>query len=243
MTFTAAGSVAFAYLLDAIISEPPEKIHPVRLLGRTVERLDRHWRHPLAAGVTIAIILPLTAGGAAFISVEVLRILSARVTVSAGVTPYITRKYAASGVSLVTAGSWLFVSTSRSMLLDVDRDVLESVSEDLETGRLSVSGLVGRDSSGLTPGQVRSCVVESTSENLADGAVAPLMAFAVGTTFSLSLGALAAVWVKAVNTLDSILGYRSKPHGKPSAFLDDAVIWIPARVSAVLLALSGLKPG
>ncbi|MFB6163948.1 MAG: cobalamin biosynthesis protein, partial [Haloarculaceae archaeon] len=103
--------------------------------------------------------------------------------------------------------------------------------------------LAGRDAAGLTPGQVRSAAVESAAENLADGLVGPLSAFAVGAQVSLAVGAAAAAWVKAVNTMDSMLGYRSKPVGWAPARLDDLVMWLPARAAAVLLAAAALAPG
>jgi len=63
---------------------------------------------------------------------------------------------------------------------------------------------------------VRSAAVESAAENLADGLVAPLLAFAVGAFVSLPVAAGAAAWVKGVNTLDSMLGYREKRVGTPA---------------------------
>jgi adenosylcobinamide-phosphate synthase len=89
---------------------------------------------------------------------------------------------------------------------------------------------------------VRSAAVESVAENLADGLVAPLLAFAVLSPW-LPLAAGAATWVKAVNTADSMLGYHSKPVGWASARLDDAVMWVPARLSAALIAVAALDPG
>ncbi|MFB6169943.1 MAG: cobalamin biosynthesis protein, partial [Haloarculaceae archaeon] len=80
--------------------------------------------------------------------------------------------------------------------------------------------------------------VESAAENLADGLVAPLLAFALLAPASLALAAGGAAWVKAVNTLDSMLGYADKPVGWAPARLDDAVMWLPARLAAGLLALA-----
>jgi adenosylcobinamide-phosphate synthase len=114
---------------------------------------------------------------------------------------------------------------------------------DLARAREAAPALVGRDLGALSPGELRSAAVESAAENLADGLVAPLLAFVLGAQFSLAAGAAAATCVKAVNTLDSMLGYRSKPVGRTSARLDDAVMWLPARASAVLLAVAGRDPG
>jgi adenosylcobinamide-phosphate synthase len=120
--------------------------------------------------------------------------------------------------------------------------VVERTESDPDRARESVGALVGRDTTDLSPGELRSAAVESVAENLADGLLAPLLAFALGARLSLSVAVAAAVWVKAVNTLDSMLGYRSKPVGWASARLDDAVMWFPSRLGAILITLAGGSP-
>src|SRR5699024_12417096 len=77
---------------------------------------------------------------------------------------------------------------------------------------------------------------------LAAGLVAPLFGFVLGSLLSRPVGVALAVWVKAVNALDSLLGYRSHPMGWAGARLDDAVMWVPARLSALLIAFAGGSP-
>jgi adenosylcobinamide-phosphate synthase len=89
---------------------------------------------------------------------------------------------------------------------------------------------------------VRSAAVESAAENLSDGLVAPLLGFVALAPLSLPAAAGAAAWVKAVNTLDSTFGYRSVPMGWAPARLDDLVMVLPARASAVLLAVAAGRP-
>jgi adenosylcobinamide-phosphate synthase len=129
------------------------------------------------------------------------------------------------------------------MLLSAARETVGLSDADVEGARESMLALAGRDASSLSPGELRSAAVESAAENLADGLVAPLFAFSLCAQGSLALGVAAAVWVKGVNTLDSMLGYRSKPVGWASARLDDAVMWLPARLSALLLGLAARAPG
>ncbi|MFB6131211.1 MAG: cobalamin biosynthesis protein, partial [Salinigranum sp.] len=202
MTAAAAAATALAFLLDAVVAEPPAAVHPVAAFGRLAGACDRRWRRPRAAGFAAALFLPLSAAAIAGATVRV-----------AALTP------APAVVAAVLAGLWLFAATSRRMLLDVSREVLADVRSDTERARESIRALVGRDAAALSPAELRSGVVESAAENLADGLVAPLLAFALGAQVSLSLAAAAAVWVKAVNTLDSMLGYPSKPHGTASARL------------------------
>lgn len=143
---------------------------------------------------------------------------------------------------VLLAGVALFTTTSLRQLVSKAREVVVATDEDLPTARERLRWLAGREATDLSPGEIRSAAIESAAENLADGLVAPLLAFAMFAPLSLALAAGAAAWVKAVNTLDSMLGYPHKPHGTASARLDDLVMWIPARASAALVALAALSP-
>ncbi|MXR50017.1 cobalamin biosynthesis protein CobD [Halovenus sp. WSH3] len=223
MGLTAAGAVGLSLTGDLLFEEPPERVHPVAWFGRVVAAVDREWRRPKVIGLVVAVVLPLVAG-----------LLAAATTAAA-----LAISTALAGV---LAGLVLFSTVSLRMLVSVAQEVIDGTESDPATARESVSALVGRDTAALSPGELRSGAVESAAENLADGVVAPLAAFAVGVHLSLAVGVGAAVWVKAVNTLDSMLGYRSKPVGWASARLDDVAMWIPARVSAGCIALAAGDP-
>ncbi|KYH27453.1 cobalamin biosynthesis protein CbiB [Halalkalicoccus paucihalophilus] len=223
MSLTLA-TLALAVGLELAWGEPPARAHPVAWFGRAIERVDREWAHPRAVGLASALVLPALAAGA----------VVGVVSLAAPLDPFL---------GVVAAGLALFVSTSLRMLLDVARDVIAESERDLAEARESVRALAGRSAAELSAGELRSAATESAAENLADGLVAPLSAFALLSPFSLSLAAGGAAWVKAVNTLDSMLGYPEKSHGTASARLDDCVMWLPARASAVLIALAGANPG
>jgi adenosylcobinamide-phosphate synthase len=229
---TATGAVVLALVLDLGIGEPRDTFHPVAWFGRLVAPIDREWDHPGLAGTIAALALPPVAA----------LIVCAGVAGGAAVHPI---------AGAVTAGVVLFVTTSLRSLLGTAEGVIELTKDDLPAAREELLALAGRDASDLSPGQVRSAATESAAENLADGLVAPLGAFALLSAavsvagrpeLALPLGAAGAAWVKAVNTLDSMLGYRHKPVGGPSARLDDLVMWLPARASALLLAVVSLRP-
>ena len=246
MPVTAAAAVVLATALDAAVAEPPAKVHPVALFGRLVARVDRGgngsesdgWARPRAVGVGVAVGLPVFAAAVA------------TVTVLAG-------SYTHPLAGAAVAGLVLFSTTSLRALLDRAREVIAASDDDLDAARSNLRALAGRDASSLDAAHVRSAAVESLAENLADGWVAPLVAFGgvvvggeivggltvAGTDAGLALAAGAAAWVKAVNTLDSMLGYRSKPVGWAPARLDDAVMWLPARLSAGLLGVATGTPG
>jgi adenosylcobinamide-phosphate synthase len=224
VTLLAAGSVALAAVGDRLVAEPPAALHPVAWLGRALGPLDRPWRRPRLAGAATALVVPLAAAG----------VVAGVVALAARIDPF---------AGALAAGLVCFVSTSRRMLLDEARAVVAASEADLAAARERLRSLAGRDAADLSADEVRSAAVESAAENLSDGLVAPLSGFALLAPLSLPAAAGVAAWIKAVNTLDSTFGYRSVPMGWAPARLDDAVMWLPARASAALLAVVAGRPG
>jgi adenosylcobinamide-phosphate synthase len=224
VTPLAAGSVALAAAGDRLVAEPPARYHPVAWLGRALGPLDRPWHHPRLAGAATALLVPLLAAG----------VVSAVVELGSRIDPL---------VGAAVAGLALFVTTSRRMLVDEARAVVAASEADLPAARERLRSLAGRDATALSAAEVRSAAVESAAENLSDGLVAPLLGFAVLVPLSLPAAAGAAAWIKAVNTLDSTFGYCSVPMGWAPARLDDVVMFLPARASAVCLAVAAGRPG
>jgi len=231
MGLTALAAVGLAAALDAALSEPPGRVHPIALFGRVVGVIDREWTRPRAVGVAAAVGLPPAFAAVAW------GVVVGTAGAAAGFGDLI-----APVATAVVAGLALFSLTSLRMLVAVASDVIEATERDADAARESAIALVGRDTSSLSAAGIRSAAVESAAENLADGLVAPLSAFALGAQVSVAVGVAAAAWVKAVNTLDSMLGYPDRSIGTASARLDDAVMWVPARVSAVLLAVASGSP-
>ncbi|GAB7013009.1 cobalamin biosynthesis protein [Halolamina salina] len=219
-----AVAVVAAGVADALVGEPPTNVHPVAWFGRAVGAIDREWRHPRFVGLLAAIGLPLAVAGVVATVVKVGGLLHP-------------------AAAALAAAATLFVSLSRRMLREEAVAVVDASDDDLAAARERLPALVGRDPSALDAGEARSAAVESAAENLADGLVAPLLAFAVGAAVSLPAAAALAAWVKAVNTMDSMLGYRDEPTGWAPARLDDAVMFVPARLSAALLAIAAGRPG
>ncbi|WP_340099971.1 adenosylcobinamide-phosphate synthase CbiB [Salinibaculum salinum] len=225
--------VGGSLVLDLALGEPPRRLHPVAWFGRLVGTVDRPWKRPAVIGSIAAAVLPIAAG----------LVLAGSVLAAGRVDPL------AGGLVGALA---LFVSTSLRRLLDRVREVVTATGEDLEIARERLRALAGRDATELSAGEIRSAAVESLAENLADGLVAPLLyyaVFAVGAAatgaepvLAVATGCGGAAWVKGVNTLDSMLGYRTKPTGWGPARLDDAVMWFPARVSAVVIAVVLVRP-
>ncbi|MFB6127350.1 MAG: CobD/CbiB family cobalamin biosynthesis protein [Halolamina sp.] len=259
MSALAAVAVGLAAAADAVVAEPPTRLHPVAWFGRVASAVDREWSRPRFVGSLAAVGLPLVAAGTTAAVVVGL----ARIGAAVGGSEL------GRAAGTVAAAATLFVTTSRTMLLTEAAAVVDASDSDPAAARERVPSLVGRDPESLSPAELRSAAVESAAENLADGLVAPLVGFVVGvaavsgvsavtvgkvgfsstagaafpTTAPLAVGAGLAAWVKAVNTLDSMLGYRSKPAGWAPARLDDAAMWLPARLSAVLVAVAAADAG
>jgi adenosylcobinamide-phosphate synthase len=139
-----------------------------------------------------------------------------------------------SGAALSSTTAGTYLSSGGRALAGaanvVDRALRES---DLATAREKIRSLVGRDSDALEEGELVRAVVESVAENTVDGIVAPLF-------FAAAMGAPGALGYRAANTLDALVGYRSDRYehfGWASARLDDALNYLPARVTALLVAL------
>lgn len=220
----AAGAVILARFADGLMGELPTRFHPVAWFGSLVAPFDREWPAARFVGLIAAVLLPLVAAGA----------VGAVVYAGSLASPLLTG---------VLAGAALFVTTSLERLLSEASAMVKLSRADLDAARERLRSLAGRDASELSAAELRSAAVESAGENLADGLYAPLLAFSIGATVSLPLAAAFAAWVKAVNTMDSMLGYRSKPVGWAAARLDDAVMFLPARLTALAIALSAKQPG
>ncbi len=227
MTRTTVAVIGLAIGLDLLVGEPRTTFHPVAWFGTLVDRLDRRWgrtdRTQRLAGYVLALLAPLVPAAAA----------GGLVLAGSSVHP---------AVGAAAAGVVLFLSVSLRSLLELTQRVLTATNDDLETARTEIRGLVGRDTTALSPTELRSGAIESAAENLSDGFVATLVAFALFAPLSLPLGAAAAAWVKGVNTLDSMLGYRDRRLGTGSARLDDLVMWVPARVTALAIAVAAGRP-
>ena len=216
-------AVAVAAVLDWTFQEPPAKLHPVAWFGRLVDGIaDREYPAPRLVGALVAVALPL--GAAALVH---------------GLLGLAAPLHAV--VVAVLAGVVLWITTSLRLLLDVGERVVADSADDLDAAREALPALVGRDVAGLSPELVRSAAVESLAENLSDGLVAPLFAFAALSFVSLPAAAAGATFVKAVNTLDSMLGYPGA-FGWGSARLDDLVMFVPARLTALLVGLAAGDP-
>ena len=131
---------------------------------------------------------------------------------------------------------FIFYCLAGTTLIREVREVFYAVDRSLDEGRKQVARIVGRDTSELSAQEVRTAALETLAENLSDGVIAPLFWLAIG-------GVPAMLAYKMVNTLDSMIGYRTeryKDFGCWAARIDDIANYIPARLTALLMILPSL---
>lgn len=132
----------------------------------------------------------------------------------------------------------IFCCLAGTTLIREVREVFHAVDRSLDEGRKQVARIVGRDTSELSAQEVRTAALETLAENLSDGVIAPLFWLAIG-------GVPAMMAYKMVNTLDSMIGYRTeryKDFGCWAARIDDVANYIPARITALLMVIAAGKP-
>lgn len=210
-----------AWLIDFVIGDPQRWPHPVRWIGNLINVVQRAVRRRchsdralrIGGGVMWLAVVGLTYG----VAWGVLRL-------AAWVHPWLGWGVEVWMIFTVLAGRCLARSAE-----DVARPLREN---DLTESRIKLSWIVGRDTSALQPEQINRAVVETVAENTVDGIIAPLFFLLLG-------GAPLAMAYKAVNTLDSMVGYKHEKYraiGMVSARLDDAANFIPARLSWLLIS-------
>jgi adenosylcobinamide-phosphate synthase len=213
--------LAAACALDAVIGDPRAVPHPVRWMGRLIafshSRARARCTGPVslrAAGIVLAAVLPAAAFASGWAAIEAGSALHDWLGRGIGI-----------GLAAMTL-AW-------RDLLDHARAVSSALQAgSLERARAAVGMIVGRDTEHLSEGEVVRAAVETIAESACDGVIAPLLFLTVG-------GPPGALAYKAVSTLDSMVGHRDAEYrdfGWASARLDDVVNWLPARVTAWLIA-------
>lgn len=217
-----AGALLLAIALDIALREPPNVVHPVAWMGKVISTLERLVKGlgdsgAFVSGLFIAAIVPALFGGAAWLIVVALR--------GFGDMPFLI------GCAVLLKTTFTVCGLGRAAI-ETQRSIED---DDILMARYNLRGLVSRDATELSDSLVAAAAIESVAENTTDSFIAPWIAFAL-------LGLPGAVAYRAVNTLDSMVGYRGKYEylGKASARLDDLLNLIPARLSAGLLLLAGL---
>ena len=223
------------FVLDLLIGDPHFIPHPVRLIGSLISFCDK--RLNCDAGYNISekklnlikykrgMLLAFTVIFATF-AISVIIIVAA----------YSINLYA--GVIAEAVMTWQILAT-KCLRVESMRVYDALRTDGVDAGRRAVSMIVGRDTSVLDAAGVTRAAVETIAENTSDGVIAPMLYTAIG-------GPVLGFVYKAVNTMDSMLGYKNDKYmyfGRFAARLDDVVNFIPARISAYLMIAAAFIGG
>ena len=222
-------AVLGGFLLDALFGDPAWLPHPVVLMGRCISALEKHLRTALpktprgelAGGAAVAAVLPL----------GTLAVTGLACWAAAKLHP---------ALGLALQMLWCGQALAAKGLAQESRNVYKELAKgDLPAARRAVARIVGRDTQNLTAAGVTRAAVETVAENTSDGVIAPLLYMLLG-------GAPLALTYKAINTMDSMLGYKNEKYlyfGRCAAKLDDAANWLPSRLAALLWVAAAALTG
>ena len=223
------------FVLDLLIGDPHFIPHPVRLIGSLISFLDKRLNSDVKynsseneANLTKykrGVLLAFTVIFATF-AVSVIILVAA----------YSINLYA--GVIAEAVMTWQILAT-KCLRVESMRVYDALRTDGVDAGRRAVSMIVGRDTSVLDESGVTRAAVETIAENTSDGVIAPMLYTAIG-------GPVLGFVYKAVNTMDSMLGYKNDKYmyfGRFAARLDDVVNFIPARISAYLMIIAAFIGG
>ena len=220
-------SIYTGYALDLIIGDPYSFPHPVRYIGKLISIVEKQIRKITSSdkGLKIAgFFLWFIVVGATF-----------------GITTLVLQLFKFNKLAYFIVNTILIYTTLATKCLKDESVKIYKVLKtgDLEKSRIQLSYIVGRDTKNLNEKEIVRATVETVAENTVDGIIAPLFYGFIG-------GAPLAMSYKAVNTLDSTVGYKNDKYyylGFASAKIDDIANYIPARLGVILLSLGSLFAG
>ena len=212
------------FLLDLVLGDPHTPYHPACIIGKYISGYEKLLRKHLLkdnageklqkrAGIYLVVLVLITA-----------TLIPALLLMAV----YWMHPYVGLGAEMIMCYAVLAARSLQTESMKV-YDALQT--DGLEAGRKAVSMIVGRDTQNLDEKGVTKAAVETIAENFSDGVVAPMFYMILG-------GTVAGYFYKAVNTMDSMVGYKNEKYlyfGRAAAHLDDIVNYIPARISALVM--------
>jgi adenosylcobinamide-phosphate synthase len=236
--FVALLPLLIGWTLDLLLGDPARLPHPIVWFGRLIafgEHRLNHGIHRKLKGAVFSVVLILGVFAATWLLRHGISLLQWDDTETYGLFPVSIRVHP---LLIAFDAIIIFYCLAGTTLIREVRQVFLALDRSLDEGRRQVARIVGRDTSQLSAQEVRTAALETLAENLSDGVVAPLFWLAV-------LGTPGMLAYKMVNTLDSMIGYKTeryKDFGCWAARIDDVANFIPARLTALLMVLAAGKP-
>ena len=211
-----SGAMPTGFVLDMIFGDPHSFPHIVRWMGNLIAALGKRLRRTVFGGALLVFAVALVCAGAPFAML------------------FLCYRFAPpAGYALESFLCWQLLAAKQ--LKAESMKVYGSLKRnDIEGARENLSMIVGRDTAALDAGGIARAAVETVAENASDGVAAPLLFVMIG-------GAALGCLHKAVNTMDSMVGYTNEEYidfGRAAAKLDDALNYIPSRLCALLMVVA-----
>lgn len=219
--FTTTVAIVVGFLLDLLFGDPAWLPHPIRFYGRLISYFDFHMnknnRRRLKGVFMVIVLCMLVVGSLVFIDSLLI-------------------KYKYSYI-IYTSIMIFYGLANRSLIIEALKVERKLQTEGRDSARIQLSRLVGRDTAQLNKKEIRKALIETLSENLSDGVIAPLFYYSIG-------GIPLMFTYKLVNTMDSMIGYKNSKYihfGWFAARLDDLLNFIPARITAFLMIMVSIS--
>lgn len=217
-------ALVMGYILDLIFGDPYWMPHPVRFIGNLISILEKVIRR----------FMPKTKRGE-YIGGIILTVMVVSISMVIPLVIILMAKSINTYLALIVETFMCYqILATKSLKVESMKVYDELAKNDLPSARKAVSMIVGRDTKDLTFSGVAKAAVETVAENTSDGIIAPMIFIAIG-------GAPMGFFYKAINTMDSMVGYKNEKYmnfGRFAAKLDDVVNYLPARISAYQMILS-----
>ena len=218
-------SLTLGYILDLFIGDPHGLPHPIRLIGNSIKKLENTLRRfcktskdERIAGIILWLVIVLSSFFIPYIILE------------------LVAKSSVAFVVIIEAIMCYYILATKCLKDESMKVYYKLKANNLVEARKFLSYIVGRDTNNLDETAIIKATVETVAENTSDGVIAPLIFILIG-------GAPLGFMYKAINTLDSMVGYKNDKYiniGRFSAKADDVANYIPARISAYIMILASL---
>lgn len=218
--FAAILPIIIGFIIDLVLGDPYTLPHPIRLIGTLISRVEiftrKHFKNLRTGGAFLAVTVLILSTAIPFLILFLLY----KINITVGV---------------IIESVFCYYLIAPKCLRDESMKVYRAINEkDTEKARKAVSMIVGRDTNCLDESGIIRAAVETVAENTSDGVTAPIMYMSLG-------GSVLGFFYKAVNTMDSMIGYKNEKYadlGRFAARLDDVLNFIPSRLTAMAMIIS-----